>query len=79
MVNPIEFPEFHCDMKLQQQLSELQGKYSKLQTTKNILWTVVIALGGCFVIFILVNRTKTSYTVVKDSLQQKDEDKKPAF
>jgi len=79
MLDPIEFPEFHPDMKLQQQLSELQVKYSKLQSTKNILWTALVALGGCFFIFFLVNRTQTSYTVIKDSLQQKDEDKKHKF
>jgi hypothetical protein len=72
MLNPIEFPEFHYDIKLQQQLNELQGKYSKLQTTRNILWTFVIA-GG---IFIIVFYTYKRYKMPVPSISEPIKDEK---
>ena len=78
MLNPIEFPEFRPDMKLQQQLNELQGKYSKLQSTKNILWTVIIVLGACFIISLSVKRNNMMQRLVvyppTQDKKQKDKD-----
>lgn len=76
MFEPIEFPEFHNDVKLQQQLNELETKYSKLQSTKKILWTAVIVFGGYFIIslFALSNiRFK-----FKAATPQKKDDEKSA-
>lgn len=73
MFEPIEFPEFHNDMKLQQQLTELKGKYSKLQSTKNILLTVVIA-GGIFIIgFYAYKRYKIPVLSISEPIKKEKE------
>lgn len=73
MFEPIEFPEFHSDLKLQQQLNELQTKYTKLQTTKKILWTAVIVFGGCFIISLVALRnSRLEFKAV--TLSKKDDE-----